>query len=67
MEFIIYPMLGTTSRRAMVREKARFGRPYVYRPRGNLLDRLSAETGMSRDSVFRQIARERQQLIGKQR
>jgi hypothetical protein len=67
MDLVIYPLLGTTSRRAMVREKSRFGRPYVYRPRGNLLDRLSAETGMSKEAVLRQIARERQQLIGKQR
>jgi hypothetical protein len=66
MDIIIYPLLGTTSRRAMVREKSRFGRPYVYRPRGNLLDRLSTETGMSKNAVLRQIARERQQLIGKQ-
>ncbi len=67
MDIVIYPLLGTTSRRAMVREKSRFGRPYVYRPRGNLLDRLSAETGMSKEAVLRQIARERQHLIGKQR
>lgn len=67
MEIIIYHLLGTTSRRAMIREKSRFGRLYVYCPRGNLLDRLSAETGMSKDSVLRQIARERQQLIGKRR
>jgi hypothetical protein len=66
MDIIIYPLLGTTSRRAMVREKSRFGRLYVYRPRGNLLDRLSTETGMSKNAVLRQIARERQQLIGKQ-
>jgi hypothetical protein len=32
-----------------------------------LLDRLSAETGMTKNAVLRQIARERQQLIGKQR
>jgi len=67
MDLVIYPLLGTTSRRAMVREKSRFGRPYVYRPRGNLLDRLSTETGMSKNAVLRQIARERQQLISKQR
>jgi hypothetical protein len=67
MDIIIYPLLGTTSRRAMVREKSRLGRPYAYRPRGNLLDRLSAETGMTKNAVLRQIARERQQLIGKQR
>jgi hypothetical protein len=66
MDIIIYSLLGTTSRRAMVREKCRFGRPYVYRPRGDLLDRLSAETGMTKNAVLRQIARERQQLIGKQ-
>jgi len=66
MDLVIYPLLGTTSRRAMIREKSRFGRPYVYRPRGNLLDRLSAETGMSKEAVSQQIARERQQLIGKQ-
>jgi hypothetical protein len=67
MNIIIYPLLGTTSRRAMVREKSRFGQPYVYRPRGNLLDRLSAETGMTKNAVLRQIARERQQLMSKQR
>ncbi|WP_373534661.1 hypothetical protein [Microcoleus sp.] len=67
MNIIVYPLLGTTSRRAMVREKSKFGRPYVYRPRGDLLARLSVETGMSKDAVLRQIARERQQLIGKQR
>jgi hypothetical protein len=67
MNIIIYPLLGTTSRRAMLREKSRFGRPYVYSPRGNLLERLSAETGMPKNAVLRQIARERQQLIGKQR
>jgi len=67
MSIVIYHLLGTTSRKAMVREKSRFGRPYVYRPRGNLLERLSAETGMTKNAVLRQIARERQQLMGKQR
>jgi len=65
MNIIIYPLLGTTSRRAMVREKSKFGRAYVYRPRGNLLDRLSVDTGMSKDSVLRQIERERLYLIAK--
>ncbi len=67
MEIIIYPLLGTTSRRAMVREKSRFGHAYVYKPRGELLVRLSVDTGMSKDAVLRQIQRERQYLIGKQR
>lgn len=67
MDMIIYPLLGTTSRRAMVRETAKFGQPYTYRPRGNLLERLSLETGMSKESVLRQIQRERQKLIGNPR
>jgi len=65
MNFVIYPLLGTTSRRAMVREKSRFGRSYIYSPRGNLLDRLCSETGMTKNAVLRQIAREHQYLIGK--
>lgn len=65
MKIIIYPLLGTTSRRAMVRENGKWGKPYVYRPRGDLLDRLSIDTGMPKDSVLRQIERERQYLIGK--
>jgi len=51
----------------MLREKSSFDRPYTYRPRGNLLDRLSKETGMPVEEVLRVIARERQHLIGKQR
>lgn len=56
-------MLGTTSKRAMVRAKFRFGRLYTYRPRGTLLDRLSKETGMSKVEVQAQIDRERQYFL----
>ncbi|MEG4147888.1 hypothetical protein [Microcoleus sp. Pol12B5] len=65
MNIVIYPLLGTTSRRAMLREKSSFDRPYTYRPRGNLLIRLSKELGMPVEEVTRQIARERQHLLGK--
>lgn len=63
MNLIIYPMLGTTSQRAMVRAASRFGRPYAYRPRGTLLNRLSKETGLSVEEVNSQIQRERRYLL----
>ena len=49
----------------MLRENSSFDRAYTYRPRGNLLARLSQETGMSVEEVLRQIGRERQHLLGK--
>ena len=49
----------------MIREKSSFDRLYTYRPRGNLLARLSKETGMPVEEVLRQIARERQHFLGK--
>jgi hypothetical protein len=65
MDLIIYPLLGTTSRRAMLKAKSRFGRTYAYRPRGNLLNRLSQQTGMPVEQVLSQIGRERQYFLGK--
>lgn len=56
-------MLGTTSQRAMVRAKSRFGRRYTYRPRGTLLERIAKETGLSVKEVQIQINRERQYLL----
>jgi hypothetical protein len=55
MDIVIYPLLGTTSRRAMLKEKSRFGRSYTYRPRGNLLIRLSKETGMPVEKYCRKL------------
>jgi hypothetical protein len=65
MNIVIYPLLGTTSRRAMLRKKSRFGRNFNYRPRGNLLARLSQATGMPVEKVLSQIAREQQYFLGK--
>ena len=63
MNLILYPRLCTRSRRAIVRTIKKFGWPYVYRPRGDLLERLSAETGMSREDVYRQLLAEREELL----
>ncbi|MGG6293800.1 hypothetical protein ACQ4M4_05190 [Leptolyngbya sp. AN02str] len=59
----LYRRLSTCSRRAIARTHKRFGHPYIYRPRGNLLQRLSRETGMTVDQVYRQLLREREELI----
>ena len=39
------------------------GRPYSYKPRGNLLVRLSGETGLSLQEVYKKLLEEREFLI----
>lgn len=63
MELELYFRLGTLSKRAMLKTKARFGRNYVYRPRGDLLKRLSSETGRPIADVYQQLQREREYLL----
>jgi hypothetical protein len=63
MELILYPRLSTRSKRAITRRKKKWGHPYHYSPRGDLLERLSSETGMSIDEVYFQLQRERQYLL----
>lgn len=62
-EIRLWTRLGTCSRRAMLKRKARFGRPYFYQPRGDLLQRLSRETGLSIDDVYQQLQKERDELL----
>lgn len=63
MELILYPRLSTRSQRAMLKTKKAFGHPYHYTPRGNLLQRLSRETGMSIDEVVARLDLERDYLL----
>lgn len=63
MELFLYYRLGTCSRRSMLKTKKRYGRPKPYKPRGNLLQRLSKETGLSIDQVHEQLLRERAILL----
>ncbi|WP_293303247.1 MULTISPECIES: hypothetical protein [unclassified Microcoleus] len=63
MNIILYPLLGTPSKRALLKETGKWGRPYKYRPRGNLLVRLSKETGMSVEDVKKQLSRERRYFL----
>lgn len=59
----LYPQLGTTSKRALLRIRGNFGRPYTYRPRGNLLQRLARDNGLSIEATYRQLFEERRQLL----
>ena len=63
MELKAYYRLSTRSRRAIAKTKGRFGNPYHYSPRGNLLIRLSRELGMSRDAVYSLLMQEREYIL----
>ena len=63
MNIVLYPMLSTCSKRALLRSTKRYGHPYNYSPRGTLLQRLSDETGMSMTEVYNQLMKERQYLM----
>jgi hypothetical protein len=63
MNLTLYPRLSTRSKKALTRKNSYWGKPYVYRPRGTLLLRLSRETGLTVDQVRSQLEREREYLI----
>ena len=63
MKMIIFPLLGTWSRRAIRRKYGKFGNPYDYRPRITLVKYLSKKLGMTEAEVVDQIAAERAYLI----
>jgi hypothetical protein len=63
MDLIAYHRLSTCSKRAISRRKTRFGRPYVYVPRGRLLTRLSKELGMSKSAIYNLLMEERDYLL----
>lgn len=63
MEIQLYPKLATNSRKAFLKVKRRYGRSYHYKPRGDLLERLSKETGKTIDEVHEQLLRERAILL----
>lgn len=63
MKLVIYPLLSTQSRRAMVREYKKFGHTYNYRPRGHLIKRLCEKLAISPDKVLDQIQKERDYII----
>ncbi len=63
MNLTLYPRLGTDSKKALTKKNGRWGKPYVYRPRGHLLERLARETGMTIYQVRSQLEQEQEYLI----
>lgn len=67
MELKIYPLLNSKSQQAMLRTKRKYGKkwghPYYYEPRGDLLKKLSVELQMSKSKVREQIIEEREYLL----
>lgn len=58
-----YPLLGTTSQRAMIRTVWRYGRSYQYTPRANLLDRIGKTLGISKTAAYNLLMTEREYLL----
>ncbi|MBD2039714.1 hypothetical protein [Microcoleus sp. FACHB-672] len=54
--------LATKSRRAMLKRHHR-GRPYSYKPRGDLLKRLATESGLSVSQVYEALQEERRDWL----
>jgi len=63
MNLTLYPRLNTRSKKALTRKNGRWGKPYYYRPRGRLLERLARETGMTINQVLSQLEKEREYLL----
>lgn len=60
MKLLLYPKLGTLSRRAFLR---RTRQPNAYTPRRDLLIRLSRKMGMTPGEVWVQLEKEREYLL----
>lgn len=58
----VWPLLSTCSKRAMLRTRKKWGHPNNYKPRVNLLNRLTEQLGMSREQVLSQIEKEKKYL-----
>jgi len=63
MNLTLYPRLSTRSKKALLRKNSYWGKSYVYKPRGHLLERLARETGMTIYQVQSQLEQEREYLI----
>jgi hypothetical protein len=63
MEFLLYSQLSTCSRRCMTRRVSKYGHPYEYIPRGNLLTRLAHDNNMTVDQVYARLMAERAEIL----
>lgn len=63
MKLVVFPRLQTQSKRAFLKTRGKYGRPYQYQPRIDLLFRLQKELGLTVGEVLDQIGREREFLL----
>jgi hypothetical protein len=60
----IWLRLCTRSRRAIRKEFKKYGKPYRYTPRGDLLENLENELGISREQIYRELLGIRREILG---
>ena len=58
-----YYLLHRESKSAMLRTKTRWGKAYEYRPRGNLLRRISKTLKISLEEAYDMLMKEREYLL----
>lgn len=63
----IYQDLGTQSRKAIKKTKAKYGKPYSYRPRGDLLRRLALKYNKTEQDIYKELNRIRKFLLAQQK
>ena len=63
MKLVLYPKLGTPSKRAFRRLRTRQGWFYQYQPRVDLVARLQFETGLSKEEIYERFEEERDQIL----
>lgn len=59
----IWHRLSTRSRRAIMKTKKKWGHKYYYKPRGDLLQNISAELKIEIDEVYELLLEIRQELL----
>jgi hypothetical protein len=62
----LWSQLGTTTRRAIGRAKTRWGHPYRYEPRGNLLQRIATANQISIEEARQRLLNLRAEILKKQ-
>ena len=60
---IVWPKLNLRSKRAMLRTKKKWGHPYRYQPRQQLVNRLCLELNMTKEEVLEKIEEEKAFLL----
>lgn len=67
MRLICYPLLNLRSQKAILRVRKKWGHPYRYNPRKQLITRLSEQLQMSETEIVEQLEREREFLLRNRR